>query len=147
MNRSVTIVLFATVVWIAGLGETAVAGLKPQKRSQTEISSRTRPAKPEIVGDYVLIYKPQPDVYTGKDTKNYKAGQRYTNWQHMPRRLSGMKRDTISSPAPIVRSEESISPDWRGSLTIRKTLTNIKEAKKSGNGLLTWLGCLIMFSG
>jgi hypothetical protein len=43
--------------------------------------SGTRPAIPEMVGDYVPIYKPQPDVYTGKDTKHYKAGQRYTNWQ------------------------------------------------------------------
>ena len=27
----------------------------------------------------VLRVKPQPDVYTSKDTKNYKAGQTYTN--------------------------------------------------------------------
>jgi len=81
MNRSVTIVLCAAVVWAAGLGETTGAGLQRQKRSQTEISSGTGPAKPEVVGDYVLIYKPQADVYAGKDTKNYKAGERYTNWQ------------------------------------------------------------------
>ena len=81
MNRSVTIVLCAAVVWVAGLGEAAEAGLKPQKGHQTEISSGTRAAKPEIVGNYVLIYRPQPDVYTGKDTKHYKAGQTYTNWQ------------------------------------------------------------------
>ena len=81
MNRSVTIVLCAAVVWAAGLGDATEAGLQRQKRRQTEISSSTRPAIPEIVGDYVLIYKPQPDVYTGKDTKHYRAGQRYTNWQ------------------------------------------------------------------
>ena len=80
MNRSVTIALCAAVVWAAGLGEATEAGLQGQKRRQTENSS-TRPAIPQIVDDYVLIYKPQPDVYTGKDTKNYKAGQRYTNWQ------------------------------------------------------------------
>ena len=81
MNRSVKIALCAALVWTAGLGETIGGGMKSQKRCQTEISGSTRPAKPGIVGDYVLIYKPQPDVYTGKDTKNYKAGQTYTNWQ------------------------------------------------------------------
>jgi len=80
VNRSVTIVLCAVVVWAAGLGEETEGGLKPQKRRQTKISN-IRPAKPEIVGGYVLIYKPQPDIYTGKDTKNYKAGQTYTHWQ------------------------------------------------------------------
>ena len=81
MNRSVTIVLCAAVVWAAGLSEATESGLKPQKRHRTEIGSRARSAIPQIVGDYVLIYKPQPDVCTGKDTTHYKAGQRYTNWQ------------------------------------------------------------------
>jgi hypothetical protein len=81
MNRSVTIFLCAAVVWVVGLGEATDAGLQAQKRRQAEVSSGTRPAIPEIVGDYVLIYKPQPDVYSGKDTKHYKAGQRYVNWQ------------------------------------------------------------------
>jgi len=36
---------------------------------------------PSIHGDYVLIYKPQPDVYTGQDTKNYRKGATYQNWQ------------------------------------------------------------------
>jgi len=81
MNGSVTIVLCVLVVWGAGLEETTEAGLMPQKRCQTEVRGGTRPAIPEIVGEYVLIYKPQPDVYTGRDTKNYRAGQRYANWQ------------------------------------------------------------------
>ncbi|MHC4117161.1 MAG: hypothetical protein ACYSWO_06605 [Planctomycetota bacterium] len=81
MNRIVTIVLCAVVVWIVGLGEARGAGLQSQTRRQTEISGSTRAAIPEIAGDYVLIYKPQPDVYAGKDTKHYKAGRRYTNWQ------------------------------------------------------------------
>ena len=81
MNRSVTIFLCAVVVWAVGLGETSEAGLKRQEECQTEIGSSRRPAIPEIAGDYVLIYKSQPDVYTGKDTKNYRAGQRYTNRQ------------------------------------------------------------------
>jgi len=81
MNRGVTIVLCAAAVSTAGLGKATEAELKPQKKRQTEISSGTRPAIPQIAGDYVLIYKPQPDVYTGKDTKNYRAGQTYTNWQ------------------------------------------------------------------
>ena len=81
MNRSVTIVLCAVVVWSAGLGEKAWARLQRQDDSQNQVRSGTRPAIPEIVGDYVLIYKPQPDIYTGNDTKHYKAGQRYTNWQ------------------------------------------------------------------
>jgi len=62
-------------------GAAADAGLQPQEDRPSEISSSTRPAIPQIVGDYVLIYKPQPDIYTGKDTKHYKAGQTYTNWQ------------------------------------------------------------------
>jgi hypothetical protein len=81
MNRSLTIFLCAAVVWAAGLGDTAGAALPPQEDRQTEISSGTRPAIPQIAGDYVLIYKPQPDIYTGTDTKHYKAGQTYTNWQ------------------------------------------------------------------
>ena len=36
---------------------------------------------PEIAGDYVLIYKPKADVFSLKNTKNYKTGQTYTNWQ------------------------------------------------------------------
>ena len=81
MNRSVTTVLCAAVVWTTGLGEATEAGLRLQKRRQTEISGGTRPAIPQIVSDYVLIYKPQPDIYTGKNTKHYKTGQTYTNWQ------------------------------------------------------------------
>jgi len=77
MNRSLTILLCAAVVWAGGLGETAEGGLKLQESRQTEVSGGTRPAIPKIASDYVLIYKPQPDVYTGKDTKNYKAGQRF----------------------------------------------------------------------
>ena len=55
--------------------------LKPQERRQTEISGSTRAAKPEIVSDYVLVYKAQPDVYSGRDTKHYKSGESYTHWQ------------------------------------------------------------------
>jgi len=81
ISRSVTIFLCALAVWTTDLGDTAEAGVQRQEDRRTQIGSNTRPAKPEIVGDYVLIYKPQPDVYTGKDTKHYKAGQTYTNWQ------------------------------------------------------------------
>ncbi len=81
MSRSVTIVLCAAVVWTTGLSDITEAGLQPQEDRQTEISSGTRAAIPEIVGDYVLIYKPQPDIYTGKDTKHYKAGETYSYWQ------------------------------------------------------------------
>ena len=81
MNRNVTIVLCVLVVWTVGRVEATKGGLKPQKRHQVEISSGTRPAIPQIVGDYVLVYKPQADVYAGKDTKNYKAGRRYANRQ------------------------------------------------------------------
>ena len=78
MNRSLTIFLCAAVVWSVGLGETTEAGLKPQKRRQTEIGSSARPSIPQIVGDYVLIYEPQPDVYTdpiGRCTMNESVGQ------------------------------------------------------------------------
>lgn len=44
-------------------------------------TSPIAPAVPEVAGDYVLIYKPQPDVYTGNDTEHYRAGQTYTSWQ------------------------------------------------------------------
>jgi beta-fructofuranosidase len=36
---------------------------------------------PEIDGEYVRIYKPQPDVFTGNDTAHYKKGETYINWQ------------------------------------------------------------------
>ena len=81
MNRSVKTVLCVAVVWTTRLCDTTEAGLQPQKNHPTEISSVITPAIPQIVGDYVLIYKPQPDIYIGKDTKHYKAGQTYTNWQ------------------------------------------------------------------
>lgn len=71
----------AAVIWACGFGDATKAGMKPQEDRQTEVRSGTRASKPEIVGDYVLIYKPQPDVYTGRDTKHRKAGQKYTNWQ------------------------------------------------------------------
>ena len=74
MNRSVTIVMCAAVVWSAGLGETTEAGPKSQKRRRTEISSGTRLAIPGIVGGYVLIYKPQADVYTGKRHEKLQGG-------------------------------------------------------------------------
>jgi hypothetical protein len=46
MNRSLTIVLSVAVVWTVGLSEATGAGLKRQKRRQTEISSGTSPAIP-----------------------------------------------------------------------------------------------------
>lgn len=36
---------------------------------------------PEISSDYVFIYNPQPDVYQGRDTKNYTSGETYLTWQ------------------------------------------------------------------
>ena len=36
---------------------------------------------PVIAGDYVRIYKPQPDTYTGPDTPNYRTGNVYQQWQ------------------------------------------------------------------
>ena len=50
MNRSVTILLCAAVVWAGGLAEASEAGLKRQRNRQTEISNSTRPAVPEIAG-------------------------------------------------------------------------------------------------
>jgi hypothetical protein len=51
MNRSVAIVFCAAVVWATGLSDTTEAGLKRQKKRQTEISSSTRPAIREIIQD------------------------------------------------------------------------------------------------
>ena len=81
MDRSMTTVLCAVVVWTTGLNDTTEAGLQPREDRQREISSGITPAIPEIVGDYVLIYTPQPDIYTGKDTRHYRTGETYTNWQ------------------------------------------------------------------
>ena len=36
---------------------------------------------PEIASDYVLIYQPQSDVYSGLSTENYVSGQVYKTWQ------------------------------------------------------------------
>jgi len=36
---------------------------------------------PELATDYVFIYNPQPDVYKGRDTKNYRFGGVYQTWQ------------------------------------------------------------------
>ena len=50
--------------------------------SQPNSPNQYEPSEiPEIASDYVLIYKPQPDVFTLKDTKNYKKGQTYRQWQ------------------------------------------------------------------
>ena len=76
MNRCVTTVLCLAVVWATGFNDTAKAG-QPSK----EISSVITLVIPEIATDYVLIYKPQPDVYTGKDSKTYISGETYYKWQ------------------------------------------------------------------
>jgi hypothetical protein len=70
-----TTVLCAVVVWTTGLNDTTDAGLQPRGERQREMSNVITPAIPEIVGDYVLIYEPQPDIYTGKDTKHYKKAR------------------------------------------------------------------------
>jgi len=80
MNRGVTTILCAAVLWAASC-DTTEAELQPQESRQTKISNVITPAIPEIVTDYVLIYKPQPDVYKGRDTKNYKSGEIYNTWQ------------------------------------------------------------------
>ena len=36
---------------------------------------------PKVVGDFVLIYKPQPDVYSGPSTAHYTNGVTYSNWR------------------------------------------------------------------
>lgn len=36
---------------------------------------------PVIVGDYIRIYHPQPDIYTGSDTLHYHPGTVYQHWQ------------------------------------------------------------------
>jgi hypothetical protein len=105
MNRSVTIVLCAVVVWTSGLNDTTEGGLQPQEDRQTEISSVVTPSIPEIVGDYVLIYKPQPDIYAGKDTKHHNAGETYTNWQpndHTFIRGPDNRLGTIIGTHPII---------------------------------------------
>jgi hypothetical protein len=53
------------------------AGHKPVKKR----AGARRPKVPQIAGDYVLIYKPRPDVYTGENTKNYRKGAAYKSWQ------------------------------------------------------------------
>ncbi|MFC2111683.1 family 43 glycosylhydrolase [Bacteroidota bacterium] len=56
-------------------------GLLSQQSHQKENNETNTLMIPEIVTDYVLIYKPQPDVYRGRDTKNYKSGEIYYTWQ------------------------------------------------------------------
>jgi beta-fructofuranosidase len=60
---------------------TASQPVQPQDRNRLEGAPAAEPKIPVIDGDYVLIYKPQPDVYIGRDTKNYRKGATYKDWQ------------------------------------------------------------------
>lgn len=52
-----------------------------QAQSTTKQSMQERPMVPVITGDYVQIYNPQGDVFSGPDTADLKAGEHYPHWQ------------------------------------------------------------------
>jgi len=47
----------------------------------TKESSQERPMVPVITGDYVHIYDPQGDVFSGPDTADLRTGEYYPLWQ------------------------------------------------------------------
>ncbi|MFC2111684.1 hypothetical protein ACFLTA_00300 [Bacteroidota bacterium] len=72
--------IICTLPWIVGVGKKAEAGLLSTKSHQAE-NIAISPAIPELLTDYVLIYNPQPDVYSGKSTQTYISGKTYNQWQ------------------------------------------------------------------
>jgi len=62
-------------------GKTADADVMPKQSDQTDSMSTHTLAIPNVATDYVLIYKPQPDVYVRRDSKNSKSGKIYTKWR------------------------------------------------------------------
>lgn len=71
MNKCLGSLLCGAIAWSIESG--CVVANEPQAQTGVQI--------PAVVGGYTLIYKPQPDVYSGKDTEHYKNGETYTNWQ------------------------------------------------------------------
>ncbi|WP_146526675.1 glycoside hydrolase family protein [Novipirellula artificiosorum] len=71
MKKHLESLLRGVIAWT--IGSVCVVADEPPVRTGVQI--------PAIVGDYTLIYKPQPDVYSGQDTQNYKNGETYTHWQ------------------------------------------------------------------
>ena len=81
LNGSLITAVICFLLWIMGAGKIAEAEVLPKQSHQTDNIRTNTPDILEIVTDYVLIYKPQPDVYRGRDTKNYKSGEIYYKWQ------------------------------------------------------------------
>lgn len=81
LKKNLQALIMPFFLGIMGSGSmTEVVGQTIESPQSENISSTTLMI-PEIVTDYVHIYKPQPDVYTGRDTKNYKSGEIYYKWQ------------------------------------------------------------------
>ena len=81
MNGSLITAVIGLLLSIMVADKIAEAEVLPKQSDQTNNTSTNTPAIPEITTDYVLIYKPQPDVYTGKDSKTYISGETYDKWQ------------------------------------------------------------------
>lgn len=81
MKNNLTTVLISFIIGIMGIGIGRETSAQAIDTPQAEDISTNTLMIPEIVRDYVLIYKPQPDVYRGRDTKNYKSGETYNTWQ------------------------------------------------------------------
>ena len=59
----------------------AVLLIAAGSQATAESSAVTNPLVPVIEGEYVHIYEPQGDVFSGPDTRDLKAGQFYPSWQ------------------------------------------------------------------
>jgi len=63
----------AVAMWAVSMGVVATCGGAEQTRSKASV--------PVIAGDYIHIYAPQGDVFSGPDTQDLKAGNFYASWQ------------------------------------------------------------------
>ncbi len=72
---------WAEQVWVRWMVVLAVLLIATGSQAMAERSALTNPLVPVIEGDYVHIYQPQGDVFSGPDTRDLKAGQFYPSWQ------------------------------------------------------------------
>lgn len=70
LSFGLSMIILGSLIWTLGACKT----------EKTDASQSTI-GIPKIVSDYVLIYNPQPDVYTQSSTKNYIKGETYNTWQ------------------------------------------------------------------
>lgn len=104
---------------------------------------------PKLAGEYVHIYNPQPDVYSGRSTAHYTRGVTYSHWRTNDHTFIKGKSSTCSgasgirpirAPTAIVHGPTSIVPTSLRIFATRRWWPNLRRTRprsfrtKRGNG-------------